>query len=379
MAKRRANNEGALYRRKNGLWCAQISLQGHRLTHYARTQKECRIWIKEMLARIDGGMTFESTQITMDEYMELWLENKELAIRQGTVDNYRKLVFKHILPHVGHLRLQDVGPLQLKQLYARLRDDGCTPRTIQAIHVILHGAFQQAMREGVLGRNPVAMVQRPKVEQKEIQILNEDQARQFLMATVGTYFETAFHLALTTGMRKGELLGLKWSDIDWERGTLHVQRQLQQVGWGGSTLVAPKTRAGRRKLKLGPASLAQLGAHRERQALLKAAAGSQWQEMDLIFTTRIGTYADQSRLSKEFKATLQKAGLPNIRFHDLRHTSISFLLELGMPINTVQHRAGHSKASVTVDIYGHTMTGSQDLAAEKIDELIAPIAVKLQY
>jgi integrase len=378
MARRRANNEGSLYRRKDGLWCAQISLDGRRLTKYGKSQKECREWIKEMISKIDGGLTFEATQLTVERFFETWLNGKELSRRYGTVDNYRKTLNSYVLPKIGKMRLQEIGPTQIKQLYSLLKEEGKSARSVQAVHVVLHCALKQAVREGLIGRNPVDAVDRPRVEQAELQILNEDQARQFLIAASGSPFETIFYLALTTGMRKGELLGLKWADLDRGKGTLHIQRQLQQVGWGGSTLVPPKTKSGRRKIKLGPSTLAQLEAHRERQELLKAAAGNQWQENDLMFTTRIGTFADQSKLSKEFKRILKEAQLPSIRFHDLRHTSISFLLEMGLPVNTVQHRAGHSKASVTVDIYGHAMVGTQNQAAERIDELVAPIAVKLQ-
>jgi integrase len=242
----------------------------------------------------------------------------------------------------------------------------------------LHAAFKQAVREGYLGRNPVEAVERPKVEMVEFKILNEDQARQFLIAASGTPFETIFYLTLTTGMRKGELLGLQWSDLDEDKGVLHIQRQLQQIPRKGSFLVPTKTRAGRRQIKLGQGTLSQLKAHRERQELLRAIAGDQWQENNLIFTSSIGTFLDQSKVSKEFKRLLREAGLPSIRFHDLRHTSISLLLGMRVPVNTVQQRAGHSKPSITTDVYGHSLDGSQEEAAEKIEELVTPIAVELQ-
>jgi integrase len=279
---------------------------------------------------------------------------------------------------MGKIRLQDILPSQIKQLYAQLRDEGRGARTIQLVHVTLHAALKQAVREGYLGRNPVDAVERPTVERVEFQILNEDQTRQLLIAALGSPFETIFYLALTTGMRKGELLGLKWSDLDAEKGILFVQRQLQQIARQGSVLVPPKTKAGRRQINLGQGTLAQLKAHRERQEQLKIVARGQWQEHDLIFTTGIGTFLDQSKVSKEFKRLLRNAGLPSIRFHDLRHTSLSFLLGMGTPVNTVQRRAGHSKASVTTDVYGHSLDGSQEEAAQKIEELVTPIAVKLQ-
>ncbi len=378
MARRRGNNEGSLYHRKDGLWCAQVSLTGRRLTKYGKTQKECRDWIKETLAKIDNGLTYEGTQITLERFFEIWLNGKELSRRPGTVLQYRKTAEAHILPILGKMRLQDIHPAHLKQLYMLKKDEGRGARTVQVIHSILHCALKQAVREGILGRNPADAVERPKVEQAELQILNEEQARQFLIAASRSPYETIFYLALTTGMRKGELLGLKWPDLDWNKSTLLVQRQLQLIKGRGFILSPPKTRAGRRQIKLGHGTLAQLDAHRKRQELERAAAGDNWQENDLIFPTTIGTFLDPSRVSKDFKRLLKEVGLPLIRFHDLRHTSISFLLDMGTPLNTVQRRAGHSKASVTADIYGHAMAHTQDEAAEKIEELVTPIPVELQ-
>jgi len=378
MAKRRGNHEGSIYRRKDGLWCAQISLEGRRLTKYGKSQVECRDWIKQTLARIDGGLTYEGTQITLSHFIEVWLNGKELARRPSTVNGYRRYAGLYILPALGREKLQDILPVHIKRLYAQLNQEGRGARTIQLVHVTLHAAFHQAVREGYLGRNPVDAVERPKVERTEFQILNESQARQFLIAASGSRFETLFYLALTTGMRKGELLGLKWSDLNEDKGILLVQRQLQQIPRKGLVLVPTKTKAGRRQIKIGQGALAQLKAHRERQEKLKADAGEHWKENDLIFTTNIGTFPDQSKASKEFKRLLKNAGLPSIRFHDLRHTSISFLLGMGTPVNAVQRRAGHSKASVTTDVYGHSLDGAQEEAAVKIEELVTPIAVKLQ-
>jgi integrase len=375
MSRRRGNNEGSLYQRKDGLWCAQVSLEGRRLTKYAKTQKECRSWIKETIAKIDGGLTFEATLMTMERFFELWLNGKELSRRPGTVENYRKITSSYILPKIGQMRLQDLTPTHITQLYLLLKEEGKGARSVQAVHVILHCALKQAVREGLLGRNPVDAVDRPRVEQTETQILSEEQARQLLAIASGSLYETVFCLALISGMRKGELLGLKWSDLDQTKGTILVQRQLQLVKPEGYILVPPKTKAGKRQIKLGQGMLAKLENHRRNQEALKAAAGDKWKENNLIFTSSIGTYMDQSRVHKEFKRLLTKAGLPDLRFHDLRHTSLSFLLENGTPVNTVQQRAGHSKASVTVDIYGHAMAGSQNQAADRIDELVTSIAV----
>jgi len=378
MARRRGNHEGSLYQRTDGLWCAQVSLNGRRLTKYSRNPTECRLWIKQTLGRIEGGLTYEGTQLTLERFMEIWLEGKELSRRPSTVNGYRRYAGLYILPIMGKERLQDIQPAQIKQLYALMRERGKGARTIQLVHVTLHAALKQAVREGYLGRNPVDAVDRPTAETTEFQVWSEEQARQFLINATGSLYETLFYLALTTGMRKGELLGLKWSDLDEAECTLFVQRQLQRIPHQGYVLVAPKTKAGRRKIKLGPETLKKLKAFQEQQERLRVAAGDKWQENGMMFTSSIGTFLDQTKVSREFKKVLKRAGLPDIRFHDLRHTSLSSLMENDTPVNTVQRRAGHAKASTTVNIYGHASTRSQNEAAEKIEELVVPIKIELQ-
>jgi integrase len=379
MAHKRMNNEGTLYFREDRQrWCAQVSLEGRRLTKYALTQRECRDWVKDTLAKIDKGLTFTGTQITLRQYMSTWLEGKMLSQRPQTVEQYHQVANQYILPDLGKMRLQEIQPAHLKKLYLMKREEGRGERTVQMIHTVLHSVLKQAVKEGILGRNPVDAVQRPKVEQKEFQVLNEAQAQRLVIASQESRFGMLFYLALVTGMREGELLGLKWSDLDWNKGTLNVQRQLRRVPGKGYLMIPPKTRAGRRQVKLGQGTLERLADHRGHLELEKRAIGARWVENDLIFPNILGKPMTSKHMMLAFKRILQENGLPNIRFHDLRHTSITFLLDSGTPINTVQRRAGHSKASITTDTYGHSLGHSEEEAAARIEELITPVAVKLQ-
>ncbi|MBA4379552.1 MAG: hypothetical protein C0393_02500 [Anaerolinea sp.] len=378
MARRRGNNEGCIYHRKDGRWCAQVSISGRRLTKYGKSQKECRDWVKETLTKIGNGLTFQGTQVTLAKFIESWLDGKELSRRPQTVSQYRALTRQHILPLMGGMRLQDIQPAHLKQLYLAKKDEGRGARTVQLIHTVMHAVLKQAVKEGILGRNPAAAVERPKVEVAERHILTEEQAQQLIIATTGTRYGTLIYMALMTGMREGELLGLKWSDVDWTKGHLHIQRQLQVKKVNGSVLVPPKTRAGVRKIKLGQGTLDRLAMHREQEELQKEASGARWEENDLIFPNTIGKPMSSRNMYEDYKRLLRENGLPDINFHALRHTSLSFLLDMGTPVNTVQKRAGHSKASVTTDTYGHSLAHSEDEAAERIEELLSPVAVKLQ-
>jgi integrase len=257
------------------------------------------------------------------------------------------------------------------------KEEGRGARTVQLIHTVMHAILRQAMKEGILGRNPADAVERPKVEQAEFHTLSEEQAQRLVIASLNTRLGMLIYLALMTGMREGELLGLKWSDVNWGKSQLHVQRQLQQTKGRGLVLVPPKTKAGQRKIMLGLGTMERLEAHRKEQELIKAAMYERWQENDLIFPNTLGKPMSNSNMYDDFKQLLNQAGLPSIRFHDLRHTSISFLLDIGTPVNTVQRRAGHSKASVTTDTYGHSLSHAEAEAAERIEELVTPVAVKL--
>jgi integrase len=378
MAKRRGNNEGGLYHRKDGLWCAQVSLEGRRLTKYGRTPTECRAWIKEILGKIESGLTYRGTLVTLEQFAETWLDGKELSQRNHTIVQYRQIVHQYILPYLGRIRLQDIQPVHVKKLYMKKREEGCGARTVELIHTILKCILRQAVKEGILGRNPVNAVARPKVEKTERQILTEEQARRLVIASATARNGVLYYLALITGMREGELLGLKWSDVDWDKGSLFVQRQLQRIAGQGRVLVPPKTRAGRRQIKLGLESLDRLANHRDELELLRAATGNRWEENGLIFPNTLGKPMDCTHMIVEFKCFLKENSLPAIRFHDLRHTSISLLLNNGASVNTVQQRAGHSKASITTDTYGHSMAHSQDEAAQLIEELITPVSIELQ-
>ena len=378
MARRRGNNEGSIFKRRDGRWVGEVSMNGRRITKYAKTQKECRDWVNETLGKIEHGLTFDGAQLTLSQYMESWLSGKSLARRASTVRNYRRYMNLYILPALGRMKVQSILPAHIRQLYMRMQHEGRGARTIQLVHVTLHCAFSQAVKEGLVGYNPMEAVERPKVETKRYEIFTENQARVFIKTVKGHPLEALFFLALTTSMRKGEVLGLMWTDVDWEKSVLRVERQLQPVSFVGGALVPTKTKAGRRTIKIGKGAIALLKEHREKQELQKALAGDRWKEHGMIFTTSIGTYIDQTKVSRAFKQILQQAGLPDIRFHDLRHTSISILLDNGTPVNTVQSRAGHSKASVTTDIYGHAMARSQDQAAQMIEEIVTPLTNELQ-
>lgn len=203
-----------------------------------------------------------------------------------------------------------------------------------------------------------------------MQALDEDQVRRLLQAAQGHRLAPLFYLAVTTGLRQGELLGLRWADLDWEARTLTIERQAQWLMGRGVVFMEPKTAAGRRPIKIGAEAIRVLHQRRAQQLNERMFAGDRWKDLDLIFTSRVGTPIQASNLLKDFQRLLAKAGLPAIRFHDLRHTAASLMLKQGVPAKVVQERLGHSNIQLTLNVYSHVLPGMQEQAADLMDALL---------
>lgn len=376
MAKRRGNQEGTVYQRSSGVWLAQVTLQGRRLSKSFSTQKDCRLWIKKMRDQIDSGLSFSGARMTFGGYLQSWLENAKGSIRPKTFEQYEGIVRNHLTPALGAIRLNELQPSHIQRFYGQMIEHGQSPRTLQLIHSVIHRALVIAQRQGLIGRNPAQVVEPPRYSKGEMQVFTDTQARQLLITARGLRNEVLYHLAVTTGMRQSELLGLKWKDIDWAACVIHVRRQTQRIRGKGISFSEPKTRSGNRLIQFGSETLRKLSAQRKRQDIERQVKG--WQENDLINPSVIGTPLDQRNLLREFKDLLKAAGLPEIRFHDLRHTAATLMLLNGIPLLVVSRRLGHAKPSITLDIYGHALPGMQNEAAALMDELVTPIATQLQ-
>ena len=213
--------------------------------------------------------------------------------------------------------LQELQPYQIQMIYTDLRQQGYSPRSVQLTHSVLHRALAMVEKQGLISRNPAKVVIRLKIPLKEMKVLDDNQARQFLIVAQGDRYEALFHLAITTGIQQGELLDLKWSDVDWAADLLHVRRKVQRVLGKGFVISSPKTHAGVRMIQLGPETMRQLTEHRKRQDVERCMGD--WIENDLVFPSLTGNPTDQRNLIRFFKRVLKSAGLPDIRFHDLRH------------------------------------------------------------
>lgn len=374
MSKKRGQGEGSINKRKNGLWAAQITVQSRRISKYFKSQSECREWLRKMRTQIDNGLTFSGAQISVSVFLNEWLVLSETSVRPKTIDQYRKIVRLHINPDLGLIKMKDLNPRQIQALYSKKLEGGLSPRTVVLIHAVLRRALSHALRLGMIGSNPALAVIRPKFKRKEMKTLSDSQVRILLSFAEGGRFEVLFWLAVTTGLRQGELLGLKWSDVDWTGRRLGIQRQLQRLR-GGLVFSEPKSAAGRRVIALGVTTVEKLRKHQDIQFVESQMVGSSWKENDMIFPSSTGTPMDPSNLYHNFKRLLIKAELPDVRFHDLRHTAATLMLQQGIHPKVVQERLGHSDISLTLNTYSHVLPGMQDEAAGKLDELLTPINV----
>jgi len=318
------------------------------------------------------------TQITLNEYLINWLGTIKSAKSHSTWSHYEQVIRIHILPKLGQVKVYELKPEQIQALYSHLQGKKVGAYTILKIHTVLHSALQQAVKMGMLGRNPVSLTHPPKEPNTEMATLSESQVSQLLIAAMNHRWQALFHLAITTGARQMELLGLKWSDLDWQQQTLKIERQLVRPDGSGIQFSAPKTRFGKRSVALGSKTIELLRKHYERQQDERKVAAEKWVEHGLIFTTSLGGPIHPRNLLRDFKIILKHAGLPIIRFHDLRHTAASLMLNNNIAPIIVSRRLGHAKASITLDIYGHLISSLQTEVAEKIDELITPIPVMTQ-
>ena len=327
---RRGHGEGSIYLRSDGRWAASISLEdGKRKTFYGKTRKEVQEQLKTALHQQQQGMLATGPQQTMKQFLTQWLEDHKSSIRIRSYERYEEQVRLHIIPVLGRHQLQKLTAQQVQAFYTKKLNEGLSPTTVNGLHAVLHKALDDAVRLGILARNVCDAVSPPRRAHFEIQPLSMEQSQQLLAAAKGHNLEALFVLALTTGMRRGEILALKWQDIDFPHNTLHVRRIFTRRPGNGYIEAEPKTEKSRRSIALATMVVELLKEHRVRQAEAKLQAGETWQERGLVFCTAAGTPLNPSEVVDRFKTLLKRAGLPEIRFHDLQAQRGDHLVEYG--------------------------------------------------
>jgi integrase len=375
MSKRRGNHEGSI-RKFRDRWRVEVRIDGGRLSQITDTQQEAREWVRKIQGQVEQGLSYDNERISLGEFLEGWLENKKLQVRLATYQQYALLSSLYILPRIGRIRLRELSSGQIQAIYDRLSAAGKGARTIRVVHIILHGCLERAKQLGLVYKNPTEFCSLPRQVEKDLKVWDEIQVGQFLDFMRGQKNENLYHTALATGMRRGELLGLQWIDIDWIKNQIMVRRECFHPVGGGFIFQSPKTKLGKRTIQVGQGVTDRLRAQLMIVDNLRKKADITWQDHDLVFPSCVGTPLQPSRLSREFPTLAGKAGLPVIRFHDCRHTAATIMLSHGIPPVIVAGMLGHS-ISILLNTYAHFIPTMQDQAAKLMDDVLTPIPIEL--
>jgi integrase len=376
MASRRGANEGSVYRRKDGRWAAVLNLgygggKRQRKTFYAATRQEVASRLAAAVRDHQLGKAPVPEREKLGDFLQKWLEDvAKHSVRASTYRGYEVLLRLHIIPEIGHLKLARLAPSDLDGLYSRLLAK-LSPKTVKMAHAVIHRALSHAQKRGAVAVNVASIVDAPSVPRKEFRTLSPAEAARLLATARPDRFYGLYVLALNTGMRQAELLGLRWRDVDLSGAVLHVRQQVYRLN-GEWVFIEPKTAAGRRTISLSAACVEALRSHRARQLEERLGVGAEWEDNDLVFSNRLGRpMAKENLLRWSFWPLLEKANLPHVRFHDLRHSCASMLLAANVNPKVVQEMLGHSSIAVTMDTYSHSMPSLQEAAAEKLSGLLA--------
>jgi integrase len=371
---KRGNGEGSIYPHKRG--GVKVGYRGSYWVDTAEGPKrryitgETREDVAEKLAKAISdradGLVFDAGSTTTGEYLTRWLSDSVHGTVQGsTYRSYGRVVDGHLVPGVGRVKLAKLRPDHIRRLYRSMLDAGKATRTVQYAHTLLKRALAQAVMDGLIPRNAAEAVRPPKLKRDEIQPLNADQVRALLDASDERSC-ALYTVAVRTGMRPGEILALRWSDVDLEAGTVQINRALSEGEFS-----TPKTPRSRRRISLSPATVATLKAHRKRQLEECMAKAGLWEDHGLVFPSSVGTPKSQRNLNREFKNAAKRAGLPDhFKLYDLRHTCVTLLLSRNVHPKYVQELLGHASIALTLDTYSHVIPGMDGGTGGAIDEAL---------
>lgn len=345
------------------------------------TKKDAEKKLSELLTQVDNGVFIKPAKTTIADYLERWLKDyvwPNLAPR--TAEGYEYVIRRHIIPALGKPTLTQLKPEHLQRYYANKlssgradRNGGLSAKTVRHHHITLHGALQSAVKWGLLARNPADAVDAPRFQHPQINVMDADEINKFLEAAKDTPYYAIFYLALFTGMRRSELLALKWSDVDLMLCQIYVSRSLHQLKDGSFVWRQPKSDRSRRMITLTPSTALVLREHRENQSSIKLLQGLLLKDDDLVFSQSDGSPYRPDTITHAWTKLARKVGLKGIRLHDARHTHASLMLKQGIHPKIVQERLGHSSIQITLDTYSHVAPGLQEAAAKKFDEAFSLI------
>ena len=342
-----------------------------------KTQAEVAQKLREVTAEIGQGIFQEACKLTVGQWLTAWEQDYLVGIKPRTQEAYRSIIKNHLQPELGAARLDILNAHTIQHFYNGLRKKGLSPKTIKNIHGVFHEALQQAVMIGYLRVNPSEPCALPRVVKKDIKPLDDDAIRRFLEAVQGHRFELLYLVTLFTGLRKGEVLGLAWDRVDFDKGTLLIDRQLQrakdETGERRYSLASLKNDRWRR---ITPADFVMelLRRQRSRQAEWRLRAGPAWEDSGLVFTDELGKHLSPYTVYNNYKRLVALIGRPDARVHDLRHTYAVAAIKSGDDIKTVQGNLGHATAAFTLDVYGHVTDQMKRDSAERMQKFIKSVS-----
>lgn len=383
---RNASGGGSIRQRPDGRWEARYTVgrnpgTGKQIQRsvYGSTQKEVRQKLAQAVAAIDSGTYTTPSRMTVGQWLDIWQQDYLGGVKPFTVLNYSQHIKNHIKPALGAVKLEALSAHTIQGFYNSLgkpQEDksGLSAKTIKCIHGVLHKALSQAVKLGYLRFNPAEACELPRIERKEIKPLDNEEIGAFMNAIQGHQFEAVYLVTLFTGLRRGEVCGLTWDCVDMERGTILVNKQLQNVPGqpGEFRLVSSKNGKGR-TITAAAFVVDVLRRHKVQQAKARLKAGPLWQDHGFVFCNEIGEHLSPNTVYHNFKRIAASIGLPDARLHDLRHSYAVAALRAGDDIKTVQGNLGHHTAAFTLDTYGHVTEEMKRASAERMEAFIKGI------
>ncbi len=368
--KKGANGDGTLYHRKDGRWEVAYTVEGRRHRFVSRSRPEAHRRLMSGLKAREEGVHQRPTRETTGGFLQTWLPGMRPQLRYSTWVRYEKYLRLHILPVIGKVPLVRLGPQHVRAMQDRMLAGSASPTSVHHAQAVLHRALQDAVRWGFVPRNVAGLVRPPKMACPQMRTLSAEHVAQLFGAAAGDRLEALWVLATTTGMRQGELLALKWSEVDLDRAAARVTATLA-IGPSGPVISEPKTARSRRQIALTDQAVVALRRHRTSQAAERLQAGPAWLDTQLVFCDHLGRpLSAEWVVRRAFRPLLRRAELPAIRFHDLRHTAATLMLGRGIHPKVVAEMLGHATVAVTLDIYSHVTPDMQREAARLMTEFL---------
>lgn len=363
--KRNAKGGGTVRQREDGRWEARCTINGKRRSFYADTQKEALKAMRAAQKSEDEGLYIEPSKLTVEQWFNIWLEEYERPQVRYRTYNIHSGHRKRIFSALGTIKLQKLTTTHIQMFLNDMHKEGLASETVNHYKVSLSMALKQATKLRYISTNPAEPCTTPKKESKELHPLSDNEVKKFLNAIEGHRFQALFTVALFTGMRKGEVLGLPWDAVDFKAGTITVKQQLQR--YRSDSLITPTKNGKPRTLTPAPFVMDILRNVRQEQFQNRIKLGSAWNnECDLVFTSKTGKYLCSSAVYSAYKKIVESIGRPDVRFHDLRHTYAVMALQEGDSPKTVQDALGHATASFTLEVYAHVSEKMKQESANRM-------------